>query len=91
MTLARELASLLIASAPNNANPPVVLEGIAGALWHTIQDHVVAGKIAQLPTLKNYLSFIVLAPFLGAQPAAAFLTERRHIREPRQISKTMSR
>ncbi len=88
LVLARELASLLIASAPNNTNRPVVSEGIAGALWHTIQYHVVAGKIAQLPTLKNYLSFIVLAPFLGAQPALAFLTERRHVGEPRQISKT---
>jgi hypothetical protein len=46
------------------------------SLWHTIQHEAIAGKIELLPTFRNYLTFILTAPFLGAKPAAALLAER---------------
>jgi hypothetical protein len=60
----------------NNTHSTLVLDGIAGALWHTIQHEAIAGKIELLPTFRNYLTFILTAPFLGAKPAAALLAER---------------
>jgi AcrR family transcriptional regulator len=76
LALPRELASLLIASAPNDTRSTLALEGIAGALWHTIQYQAIAGKIEQLTTLTDDLSFIVLVPFVGAEAAATHLEER---------------
>ncbi len=68
-TFAREAAMLLTEGAPQPASSRLAVEGIAGALWHTLYSEVVAGRGHRLPILAEYLSFVVLAPFLGPEEA----------------------
>ena len=44
-----------------------VLEGIAGAIWHTMRCQVANGRIQLLSALSDYLSYMVLTPFIGAE------------------------
>src|SRR5581483_11419100 len=49
----------------------------AGALWHTLFSEVVAGRGHRLPLLAEYLSYAVLAPFIGATEALAAVVRSR--------------
>ena len=54
----------------------LVVQGVAGALSHTVRCQVASGQIQLLSVLADYLSYIVLAPFLGAEQAAALVIEQ---------------
>ncbi|HEY1833044.1 MAG TPA: TetR/AcrR family transcriptional regulator [Solirubrobacteraceae bacterium] len=69
LTLAQSLAEALVAGAPEPP-APLIVEAIAGAIWHTIRCQVAGGRIALLPAVSDYLSYVVLGACIGA-PAAA--------------------
>jgi AcrR family transcriptional regulator len=69
LELARGVARLLTANAPPAPEDPLLVEGIAGAIWHTIGCQVAGGRIQLLPALSDYLAYIVLAPYIGADAA----------------------
>jgi hypothetical protein len=48
----------------------VVAEAIVGGLWNVIQYELGHGRAAELPQLAPELTYIALAPFLGAKEAA---------------------
>ncbi len=73
--LAYGLAARLTEGAPEEARSVLVVQGVAGALLHTIRCQVASGQIQLLSVLSDYLTYIVLAPFVGAEQAAALLVE----------------
>jgi AcrR family transcriptional regulator len=75
--LACEVAARLIAGAPNPPLTGLAQEGIEGAIWHTIYCQTTHGGTGALPELSDYLAYVVLAPFLGAEEAARIVTEDR--------------
>ncbi len=50
---------------------PIVLEMIVGAIYGTIYDRLRAGGAETLPKLAPLLTYLALAPFLGAEQACA--------------------
>ena len=75
--LAYEVAAKLTAGAPNPPLTGLVQEGIEGAIWHTIYCQTTKGGTGALPELSDYLAYVVLAPYLGAEQAARIVTEDR--------------
>jgi AcrR family transcriptional regulator len=73
--LVRGIATLLTEGAPEPARNKLALEGVTGAIWHTIRCQVTSGQIHLLPALSDYLTYIVLAPFIGADAAAEVVIE----------------
>ena len=73
--LAQSIATLLTEGAPEPARNKLAVEGVAGAIWHTIRCQVTSGQIHLLPALADYLTYIVLAPFIGADAAAELVIE----------------
>lgn len=73
--LAHNIATLLTEGAPVTARNKLAVEGIAGAIWHTIRCQVVSGQINLLPALSDYLAYTVLTPFIGADAAAEIVIE----------------
>jgi TetR/AcrR family transcriptional regulator len=67
--LADAIAALLIEGAPGEAGTAIAVAGIAGALMHTVRCQVVSGRIQLLGALSDHLSYLVLAPFIGAEGA----------------------
>jgi AcrR family transcriptional regulator len=66
-----ELERSLIETAPQPLRAPLIApDAVAGALWGTISSLVLAGRLAELPGLVGQLSFLVLAPYIGAERAA---------------------
>jgi AcrR family transcriptional regulator len=75
--LACEVAARLTAGAPRAPLTELAQEGIEGAVWHTIYCQTANGGTGALPELSDYLAYVVLAPFLGAEEAARIVTEER--------------
>jgi AcrR family transcriptional regulator len=75
--LAYEVATLLTEGAPRRPRTRIAVEGIAGALWHILHCEVLAGRGHRLPVLSEYLSYVVLTPFLGPEAAAQAIVESR--------------
>jgi AcrR family transcriptional regulator len=75
--LAYEVATLLTEGAPRRPRTRIAVEGIAGALWHILHCEVLAGRGHRLPMLSEYLSYVVLTPFLGPEAAAQAIVESR--------------
>lgn len=73
--LAHSIATLLTEGAPEPARNKLAVEGVAGAIWHTIRCQVTSGQIHFLPALSDYLTYVVLAPFIGADAAAEIVIE----------------
>jgi AcrR family transcriptional regulator len=73
--LAQSIATLLTEGAPEPARNKLAVEGVAGAIWHTIRCQVTSGQIHLLPALADYLTYIVLTPFIGADAAAEIVIE----------------
>jgi AcrR family transcriptional regulator len=48
----------------------VVAEAIIGGIWNVLQHEVGHGRALQLPELAEELTYVTLAPFLGAKQAA---------------------
>lgn len=40
-----------------------------GGVFELLHDHVLRGRTAELPELGDYVAYIALAPFMGAQEA----------------------
>ena len=82
LALAHALATLLLAGAPTNkANSRLTVEGVAGAIWHTIRCQVTSGQTRLLPAMSDYLAYVVLAPFIGAEAAAEVVTRPERQRD----------
>jgi AcrR family transcriptional regulator len=75
LRLAYGIAARLTEGAPEEARSVIVVQGVAGALSHTIRCQVASGQIQLLSVLSDYLTYIVLTPFIGAEEAAALLME----------------
>jgi TetR/AcrR family transcriptional regulator len=75
LTLAHGIATRLTEGAPAQARSALAVQGVAGALSHTVRCHVASGQIQLLSVLSDYLSYIVLTPFIGAEQAAALVIE----------------
>jgi len=73
--LAHGIASRLTEGAPDQACSPLAVAGVAGALSHTVRCHVASGQIQLLSVLSDYLTYIVLTPFIGAEHAAELVVE----------------
>jgi hypothetical protein len=48
----------------------LAVDGVAGAIWHTVRCQVVGEQIQRLPALTDYVAYIVLTPFIGSGAAA---------------------
>jgi TetR/AcrR family transcriptional regulator len=72
--LAREVATKLTAGAPGPPLTGLAHEGIEGAIWHTIYLQTTSVGVGTLLELSDYLAFVVLAPFLGAEEAMRIVT-----------------
>ena len=57
----------------------MAVEGMRGAIGHTIRCQAASGQIDALPAVSDELAYVVIAPFIGADAAAAIVTE-----DPRQ-------
>jgi TetR/AcrR family transcriptional regulator len=75
LTLAHGIAVRLTEGAPEQARSALAVQGVAGALSHTVRCHVASGQIQLLSVLSDYLTYIVLTPFIGAEEAAALVIE----------------
>lgn len=75
LELASGIATLLTEGAPYEPSTPMAVEGIAGAFMHAVRCQVSGGRIQLLPALSDYLSYVVLAPYIGAEEALAIVTE----------------
>ena len=75
LRLAYGIAARLTEGAPDEARSVLVVQGVAGALSHTVRCQVASGQIQLLTVLADYLTYIVLTPFIGAEQAAAMLVE----------------
>jgi TetR/AcrR family transcriptional regulator len=73
--LAQGIATLLTEGAPGEAQSRLAVEGVAGAIWHLVRCQVASERIQLLPALSDYLSYVVLAPFIGADAAVEIMTE----------------
>jgi hypothetical protein len=71
------VAAKLTAGAPGPPLTKLAQEGIEGAIWHTIYCQTANGGTGALPELSDYLAYVVLAPFLGAERATRVLTAGR--------------
>jgi AcrR family transcriptional regulator len=75
--LAHEVATLLTEGAPRRPRSKLAVEGVAGALWHTLCGEVAAGRGHRLPVLTEYLSYVVLSPFVGPDEAVRAIVDSR--------------
>lgn len=78
------LTTLLTAAGPTPQRGPLVApEAITGAIWAIIFNHAISDNASRLPALVDRLTFIVLAPYIGAKAAAEeILATRRRRRSP---------
>jgi hypothetical protein len=53
----------------------LTVDGVAGAIWHTVRWQVAGERIQLLPALSDYLAYVVLAPFIGADAAVEAVSE----------------
>ncbi len=70
LALAQGIATRLTEGAPEQARSALAVQGVAGALSHTVRCHVASGQIQLLSVLSDYLTYIVLTPFIGSEAAA---------------------
>jgi len=81
LELSQRLARALSAGAPLPAGAPVpagegvLLEGVGGAILHTVRCQAAGGRIELLPALSDHLAYVVLAPFIGADAALEAVIE----------------
>ncbi len=73
--LADEVATLLTEGAPRRARTRLASKWISGALAYTLHTEVMAGRTHLLECLSDYLSYVVLAPYIGPERAAQTIAE----------------
>lgn len=77
------LTKLLTGSGPAaHSGRLVACEAITGAIWAIVFRHASHQRISQLPALANELTFIVLAPYIGARDSVELIEKsaRRLVR-----------
>jgi AcrR family transcriptional regulator len=57
--------------------PLVAREAITGAIWGIVSSYTEHDRVRQLPRLVDQLSFVVLAPYIGAKQAIATIESTR--------------
>jgi AcrR family transcriptional regulator len=72
-----EIATLLTEGAPRRPRTRIAVEGIAGALWQILNCEVLAGRGHRLPVLSEYVSHVILAPFMGPEAAVEAVVQLR--------------
>ncbi len=77
--LSHNIATLLTEGAPCDANGKLTIDAVAGAIWHTIRCQATGGRIELLPALSDHLTYVVLAPYIGAEAAVEIVTEERRL------------
>jgi AcrR family transcriptional regulator len=82
--LAYEVATLLSEGAPRRPRTRIAIEGIAGGLWNILYCEALAGRGHRLPLLSEYLSYVVLTPYLGPEEAVAAIAASRATAAPRE-------
>lgn len=75
VALMGDVATLLTEGAPEPARSKIAVEGVAGAIWHTIRCQVASEQIELLPALTDHLAYVILTSFLGAEAAAEIVVE----------------
>jgi len=75
--LAYELATLLTEGAPRRPRTRIATEGVAGGLWNILYCEAFAGRGHRLPLLSEYVSYVVLTPYLGAEGAVEAIVASR--------------
>jgi AcrR family transcriptional regulator len=78
------LARLLIERAPERTPIPLAVEGVMGAIGHTIRCQAASGQTEALPAVSGHLTYVVLAPFIGADAAAAIVSEDQQQERPQR-------
>ncbi len=81
-----EFTKLLTDSGPvPHSGRLVAREAITGAIWAIIFGHASHQRISELPALANELTFIVLAPYIGARTSIELIgkSARRSVRRGR--------
>jgi AcrR family transcriptional regulator len=73
--LADEVATLLTEGAPRRARTRLAPRWISGALAYTLHTEVMAGRAHLLGRLSDYLSYVVLAPYIGPERAVQTVAE----------------
>jgi AcrR family transcriptional regulator len=73
--LADEVATLLTEGAPRRARTRLAPRWISGALAYTLHTEVMAGRTQLLGRLSDYLSYVVLAPYIGPERAVQTVAE----------------
>ncbi len=91
LELGAEVARMLTASAPSRAHSPLAVSGIAGAIWHTLYCHAALQTTDRLPAVADSLTFIVLAPFIGAEHAAEIAIAQPRTRSFARLSERSQR
>jgi AcrR family transcriptional regulator len=71
------LVALLLRGAPEEKRSSFITEALYGAIGHTIRCQVASEQIQLLPALSDHLAYVVLAPFIGAGPAAGIVSEEQ--------------
>jgi AcrR family transcriptional regulator len=62
---------------PPKRGPLVAREAITGAIWAIVSSYTERDRVRHLPRLVDQLSFIVLAPYIGAKSAVATIESAR--------------
>ncbi len=75
--LAYELATLLTEGAPRRPRTRIAVEGIAGGLWNILYCEALAGRGHRLPLLSEYISYVVLTPYLDPEEAVETIVRSR--------------
>ncbi len=61
---------------PMSGRTPITVQASVGAMWEVVRNHVYSGAARQLPDIVGQLSFMVLAPVLGAGVAIERITRK---------------
>jgi hypothetical protein len=80
--LSYELATLLTEGAPGRPSTRIAIEGIAGGLWNILYCEALAGRGHLLPVLSEYISYVVLTPYLGPEAAVEAIVRARTAARP---------
>lgn len=65
----------LAPDAPGHGPVPVAGEAIVGGVFELLHDYVLNGRTSELPELGDYVTYIALAPLVGAERAWAAVRE----------------
>ncbi len=82
------IAESLRISAPAGQRPSeLAAEASIGAVWGVVHHHVALGRARQLPSIAGVLSYLALAPAIGAEQAVqAIVAEHETMRSSRRAS-----